>query len=73
MSTRVVEREIIDDKEVLLTPAEVCQRLNVTRRWLRRAREKQTLPVVKVGGLLRYPESGIVAYIEANREPAAES
>ncbi len=60
-------------KEKLLTPEEVCERLNVTRRWLRRADEKQTLPRVKVGSLNRYPESAIESYIESQSVPALDS
>ncbi|HEX4436683.1 MAG TPA: helix-turn-helix domain-containing protein [Solirubrobacteraceae bacterium] len=64
---------MIDDKETYLTPEEVCERLNVSDRWLRRANEKGILPRVKMGLLNRYPESGIEAYIEANRVPARQS
>jgi excisionase family DNA binding protein len=57
-------------KEKLLTPEEVCERLNVTPRWLRRADERRILPRVKVGNLNRYPESAIEDYIESNRVQA---
>jgi excisionase family DNA binding protein len=73
MKTRIVEEEVTDDKDRLLTPEEVCARLNVTRRWLRRADERHTLPRVKVGLLNRYPESGVEAYIEAQRVPALQA
>jgi excisionase family DNA binding protein len=65
MRTRVVEQEVIDDRDRLLTPAEVCKRLNVTPRWLRRADSRRDFPIVKVGSLNRYPESAIEAYIES--------
>jgi excisionase family DNA binding protein len=54
-------------KEKLLTPEEVCERLNVTRRWLRRADAQRTFPIVKVGSLNRYPESSIEDYIDSRR------
>jgi excisionase family DNA binding protein len=54
-------------QDKLLTPDEVCERLKVTRRWLRRADERKTLPRVKVGLLNRYPASGVEAYIESQR------
>jgi excisionase family DNA binding protein len=73
MKTRVVEQEVIDDRDRLLTPEEVCERLNVTRRWLRRADTRGDFPVVKVGILNRYPESSIEAYIEAQCRPAARA
>jgi excisionase family DNA binding protein len=62
-----------DAKDRLLTPEEVCERLKVTRRWLRRADEKQTIPRVKVGLLNRYPESGVEAYISSQHVPALDS
>jgi excisionase family DNA binding protein len=71
--TRIVEEEVLDDKDRLLTPEEVCERLNVTRRWLRRADEHGTLPRVKVGLLNRYYESDIEAYLSANRVPASQA
>jgi excisionase family DNA binding protein len=68
MKTRVVEREVIDDhRDRLLTPEEVCERLNVTRRWLRRADARRDFPIVKVGSLNRYPESAIEEYISNHR------
>jgi excisionase family DNA binding protein len=73
MRTRIVEQEVIDDKDPLLTPDEVCERLNVTRRWIRRAIENDYFPVVKIGGFNRFPESGVEAYIEANTQPAKQS
>ena len=57
-------------KEKLLTPEEVCERLNVTRRWLRRADAGRTFPIVKVGSLNRYPESAVEEYIESRRVQA---
>lgn len=74
MKTRVVEQQVvIDDRDRLLTPEEVCERLNVTRRWLRRADARGDFPVVKMGILNRYPESAIEAYIEAQCRPAARA
>ena len=67
MKTRVVEQEIIDDRDKLLTPEDVCERLKVTRRWLRRADANHTLPRVKIGLLNRYPESGVESYIDSQR------
>lgn len=69
MKTRVVEQQIIDDRDELLTPEEVCERLKATRRWLRRADARRDFPIVKVGSLNRYPESAIEAYIESRRQP----
>ncbi len=60
-------------KEKLLTPEEVCERLNVTRRWLRRADARRTFPLVKVGSLNRYPESAIEDYIESRRIRAEQA
>jgi excisionase family DNA binding protein len=65
--------EVVDDKDVLLTGKEVCERLKVTPRWLRRADEKGLLPRTKVGMLNRYYESGVEAYISANHVPARGS
>jgi excisionase family DNA binding protein len=48
----------------LLTPEEVCDRLGVTKRWLRRQLEKGLLDAVKVGKHNRFREAyinGIVA------------
>jgi excisionase family DNA binding protein len=64
--TRIVEQQVVvDDRDKLLTPEEVCERLNVTRRWLRRADARGDFPMVKVGSLNRYPESAIEEYIES--------
>jgi excisionase family DNA binding protein len=73
MKTRVVEQEVIDDRDKLLTPEEVCERLNVTRRWLRRADARRDFPIVKVGKLNRYPESAIEEYIESRRVQAGQA
>lgn len=68
--TRIVEEEVVDDKDRLLTPDEVCERLKVSARWLRRANEYRVFPVVKVGQLNRYPESAIEQYIATRQQEA---
>lgn len=66
--TRTVE--VVDDDR-LLTPDELCERLKVTRRWLRRADESGVFSRVKVGRLNRYYESEVEAYIKSQRIPAS--
>jgi len=41
----------------LLTPEEVCDRLGVSSRWLKRALEEQRIQPTKMGRLNRFPES----------------
>lgn len=43
----------------LLTPQEVCDRLGITDRWLRRALDEGRIERVKVGKLNRFRESYI--------------
>jgi len=62
----------IDDTDRLLTPDEVCERLNVTKRWIRRAIEDKLFPRIKIGGLNRFPQSGVEAYIKEQQRAAEE-
>jgi len=68
--TRIVEEEVVDDGR-LLTPDELCERLKVTHRWLRRADENGTFSRVKVGRLNRYYLSEVEAYIKSQHIPAS--
>ena len=68
--TRIVEEEVVDERR-LLTPAEVCEKLNCSPRWLRRADEAGRFSRVKLGQLNRYYESEIGAYIADQTLPAA--
>jgi predicted DNA-binding transcriptional regulator AlpA len=65
MRTRIVEEEVVDDRDRLLTPADVCQRLNVSPKWLTQSHAQETFSVVKVGKFNRYLESEVEAYIAA--------
>jgi excisionase family DNA binding protein len=73
MKTIVTQQEVVDDEDKLLSPEEVCERLNVGRRWLRRADAKHVFPIVKIGGLNRYPESAIEGYIRSRLVPAGHA
>jgi predicted DNA-binding transcriptional regulator AlpA len=68
--TRIVEEEVVDERR-LITPAEVCEKLNCKPRWLRRADEAGRFSRVKLGQLNRYYESEIEAYIAEQTVPAA--
>ena len=50
----------------LLTPAQVAERLQVSVAWVRdhSTRKHPRLPVVRVGGLLRYDAADIDRWIE---------
>jgi hypothetical protein len=50
----------------LLTPAQVAERLQVSVAWVRdhSTRKHPRLPVVRVGGLLRYDATDIDRWIE---------
>lgn len=58
-------------KAKLLTPEEVCERLNITMRHFRGLLFREELPRVRVGGLVRVLESDIDAYIERQRQGVA--
>lgn len=54
----------------LLTKPQVAEALGVTERWVHRALGEGRLPYVKVGKLVRFRRSDVVAFIEAQRIPA---
>lgn len=57
---RAVKSQVVaTPSERLLTPDEVCERLGVTRRWIRRQVDKGLLQPVKVGQFNRFRESVI--------------
>lgn len=55
--------ETPDNKDKLLTPAEVCERLSVARQTLYKWREKKWLVPLKMGYSIRYRESDIEAIL----------
>lgn len=55
----------VDDP--LLTAAEVADMLNTTENWVK---DRGHLPSVKLGKLVRYRRSAVLAYIEQNTRPA---
>ena len=59
--------------QTLLTPAEVARRLQVSVAWVRdhSTRKHPRLPVVRIGGLLRFCPADIDAWIQQQREIAA--
>jgi predicted DNA-binding transcriptional regulator AlpA len=54
----------------LLTPSQVAQRLQVSVAWIRdhSTRKHPRLPVVRIGGLLRYDPADIDQWIAEQRE-----
>ena len=57
-------------QESLLTPAQVAGRLQVSVAWVRdhSTRKHPRLPVVRVGGLLRYHPADIDQWVQNLRE-----
>lgn len=55
----------MDDE--LLTTDEVAARLRATPRFVRRLVAERRITYVKVGRLVRFEETAVVAYIDANR------
>jgi excisionase family DNA binding protein len=55
----------MDDE--LLTTDEVAARLRATPRFVRRLVAERRITYVKVGRLVRFEESAVAAYIDANR------
>lgn len=53
-------------EDPLLTRAEVAEMLGTTARWVGRG----YLPHIKLGKLVRYRRSDVLAYIEAQAHPA---
>ena len=54
------------DREKLLTPQEVADWLRVKISWVYQRSHAKTLPFpsIRVGTFLRFPESGIQAYLQ---------
>jgi excisionase family DNA binding protein len=73
MTTDAVDNDVIDDDKIFLTPKEVCERLNVTPRWLRRQQELGKLQRYKLGKLIRYDKTDVDNYIESCRIPAGQA
>ena len=61
MSSHTVEVAVSDR---LLTPDQVCERLAVTPRWLKRAVQERRIERVKMGELNRFRESYIDGLVE---------
>jgi excisionase family DNA binding protein len=53
-------------KEELLTSDELAERLRTTVRFVRRLVAERRIEYVKVGRLVRFKESAVVAFIERN-------
>lgn len=53
--------------ESLLTPLEVCQLLGIRRSTLYTWVARHKIPYAKVGSLLRFPRSDILAWLEARK------
>jgi predicted DNA-binding transcriptional regulator AlpA len=58
---------------MLLTPSQVAERLQVSIAWVRdhSTRKYPRLPVVRIGGLLRYHPEDIERWIEEQRAVSA--
>jgi len=54
----------------LLTTAAAAEYLGVRERQVRELRHRRELPAIAVGGLIRYDERDLAAFIAANRSPA---
>jgi len=59
----------LNDDDVLLTPAQVADRLSVSLAWVRdhSTRRKPYLPVIRIGGLRRYPKSEFERFISEQK------
>lgn len=59
----------LNDDDVLLTPAQVAVRLSVSLAWGRdySTRRKPFLPVIRIGGLRRYPKSEFERFISEQK------
>jgi predicted DNA-binding transcriptional regulator AlpA len=62
----------------LLTPEELCARLKVRREWpyeqmRARPRQKNPIPVIKMGRLLRYSWTAVSAWLESQKVPARKA
>jgi excisionase family DNA binding protein len=56
--------------EKLLTPAQVCEQLQISRKTLQRLCATRALGFVRVGGSVRFRESAITYYVgKAERLP----
>lgn len=55
--------------EILLTPSQVAERLQVSVAWVRdhSTRKHPRLPVVRIGGLLRYSGADVDRWIAEQR------
>ncbi len=60
--------------ENLLTPDEVAARFKIPKSWLYGRIHSKSLPfpMVKIGHYVRFPESGIQAFVEAAMNPAVK-
>ncbi len=52
--------------DALWTPKELGAYLKVSRSWIYRACQKNTIPFLNAGGLLRFEPSKIHAWVQAN-------
>lgn len=58
------------DIEPLLDIAQAAESLGTSVRHMRRLVQERELPVVKIGGKLRFEPADLVAYRRAHRTPA---
>jgi excisionase family DNA binding protein len=58
----------------LLTPDEVAARFKIPKSWIYGRIHSKNLPfpMVKIGHYVRFPESGIRAFVEAAMSPATK-
>lgn len=61
-------RTVGRDTPGLLTYHEAAEYLNVSKAWLVRARNESRIPVQKVGRHVRFRQSDLDAYLDANYE-----
>lgn len=60
----------MSERERLLTLSESADELGMTERWMRRRVERKEVEYVKLGGLVRIPESELDRLVERGRVPA---
>lgn len=56
----------IENPDPLLTIEEAADYLRTTERWMRRSIDENRIPRTKVGRLVRFRQSALDAYLDAN-------
>jgi hypothetical protein len=58
-----------NDDDILLTPTQVAEKLSVSLAWVRdhSTRRKPYLPVIRIGGLRRYPKREFERFISEQK------